>query len=561
MTTRTFLTIATLTFLLLLAPLRALAVDQASLDEFTVLMDTLIQHVEQIESGYNPALIGNIARTRRLEVFNSNLTEIEGFVAQASGRSDPNSARLVSLLETVDTTDPTTEDMKPLLLESWVRTIILECRTRGIGTDVVADYIKRSTASFVADRGNFFHPDFDESVLGSQDIVKIYFTGFGLVVLVQMDGGIDKAIELYDESTELRPYFAQQLVFRGADLDMDGIPLLRAVLFDPAIAPPAREVFYGVLAGKLMGPAGQFGNHLQLSDTWKETLADWAMQHITAQDRLDARLQLPFYGVEFNQADLGPESLLGLIGPTSESRIASLLSSGDPMKQVCGLEALRWFDLDTYPDEAATLFALAEPIMQSTDFTLAVLAMNAFEVDARYMGEPYDQPRRERLYASLPALINLMDRALRNENIDYLSTTAWLDIYAEGSLAEELRGLTPMVARVVASDWQRKQAGEEVYMPEGEVEVLTHFLPDNCELFDTTSPAVLGFLNDELSTNTVNPFRIWTYVNYLKAAVEAGGILGDDWKNAIARVKAWTETAPALINGDELKRALDELLQ
>ncbi|HDS30817.1 MAG TPA: hypothetical protein ENN67_07210 [Firmicutes bacterium] len=537
------------------------SVDESRLDEFGILMETLIGRVEQIESGYNPVLIGNIARTRRLEVFGANIIELEGFVEQAQNKTDPNSQKLVSLIDAIQSSEPTSDEIKPLLLESWVRSILMQCESRGIGADEVGEYARRQMASFVADRGNFFHPDFDNSTLGSKDIVRIYFTGFGLVILVHMESGIGKAIELYNQSTELRPYFAQQLVFRGADLDIAGIELLRTVFFDPAISPPAREVFYGVVAGKLIGPAGQFGNKLDLSNEWKTVVSGWAMEHITQPDRLDARSQLPFYGVEFNQAELGPESFLGLVGPPGAPYILSLLSSNDEMEQICGLEALRWFDLDEYPSEASWLFELSHSLMGSSDLTLAVLAMNALETDARYMGEPYDEPRRNRIRENIPVLTGLMDRAYRNENIDYISTSAWLDIFGEGSLRDELGGLMPMVAKVIVSDWERKLDGETVFMPEGEVKVITYFIRNDPSLFESTSDSLLGFFTSELDGGTMNPFRIWTYVEYLESASEAGIDVGDGWRSALRRAKSWAENAPALIRGDELKSAIDRFLE
>ncbi len=550
-----------------LVPAPSQAVDQGLVDEFSALMQNMVDHVTEIENSYNIALTGNIARTRRLEVFSAGLPELEAFEQLALPRSDPNSGVIVVLIDAVRAGEPTDDAMKSLLLEIRVRSVILECATSGIGSEIVAEYVRRESATFVADRGNFFHPEFDESSLTDEDIVHIYFAGFGLIVLVNMEGGIDASNQLYDESTELRPYFAQQLTFRGADLDIGGMPLLEAVLFDPAITIPAREVLYGVLAGKMIAPAGQFGNELQFTTPWKEIIAEWAADHIATGERLDARAALPFYGVQFGQEDLGPESLLGIIGPPAYPHIATLLQSGVPMQQVCGLEALRWVDMGRYPDEAETLFALAEPLMGSNDFVLAALSMNAYEADALYTGEPYDESRRDRLEANLPILIGLLNLALEDESIDYLSTTAWLDIFAEGSLADQLVGCMPMISRVVVADWERRQMGEQVMFPEGEIEIISYFLPSHIEYFESTSDAALGFLNGELSAEGddsngegVNPFRVWTYVEYLQAAKSGGATLDDNWMSALVRLRAWSESGAPLVRGDELKEALDGLL-
>ena len=265
--------------------------------------------------------------------------------------------------------------------------------------------------------------------------------------------------------------------------------------------------------------------------------------------------------MQFEGAGLGPESLLGLIGPVAQPEIAALLASDDLMRQVAGLEALRWLDMEACPEAAGALFALAEPLMASDDFTLAVLAMSAFESDASYTGEPYDEARRERTRVNIPALTTLMNRAYQDEAVDYLSTTAWLDIFAEGTLVDGLAGCMPMVARVITVDWARKQAGEEVRLPEGEIELLAHFMPGHPEYFTATSEAMLGFLTDEFDSGDVNPFRVWTYVHYLEAAKAAGGQLGDDWISALVRLRAWVDSVAALIRGEELKVALEGLVR
>jgi len=230
------------------------------------------------------------------------------------------------------------------------------------------------------------------------------------------------------------------------------------------------------------------------------------------------------------------------------------------MLNVSGLEALRWFDRVEYPDDADFLFSIAEPIMRSTDFTLAVLAKEAYDADARYSGEPYDESRRQRLETNLPWLCDLLDCALDHPGIEYLSSTAWLDIFEEGSLKDELACTLPMIAQVVVSDWTRHEGGEEVYPPEGEIEILAHFLPADVSYFETTSDAVRGFVVAELDSGEVNPFRVWTYVEYLQGAKEGGATLSDEWISTLVRLKTWTDNASALIRGEELRTALDELM-
>lgn len=548
-------------FLVLIAlPAPVRAQDQADLDEFSVIMEHLIDKVATFESAYNPSLAGNIARTRRLEVYSVNAEEIDAFAQEASGRTDPNSMELWTLTEAVRSMDPTSLDFLPILEELWVRSVVLECEDRGITTDVVGAYIRREAASFVANRGDFTHPEFDESTLGGEDHIRIYFAGFGMVVLVHMNGGVEKAIELYEESSDLRGYFANQLVFRGVDLDVDGLPMLESVLFDPELSPSTGEYFYGLMAGKLVGPGGQFGGNVVLSNEWKETLSEWTYEYIRTPERLEARMDLPLYGVRFEEADLGPEAFLGLLGPSARQEINSLLAADDLMQNVSGLEALRWFDRVEYSDDAGFLFSIAEPIMTSTDFTLAVLAKEAYDADARYMGEPYDEARRERLQSNLPALCDLLDRALEHPGVEFLSSTAWLDIFEERSLRDELECTLPMIAQVVVSDWTRHEEGEEVYPPEGEIEILTYFLPTHVEYFETTSDAVRGFVEDELDSGEVNPFRVWTYVDYLEAAKEGGGTMSEEWISTLVRLRAWVDNAPALISGDELKSTIDELM-
>jgi hypothetical protein len=535
--------------------------DQPKLDQFTGMMDKLINDVTSIESAYGPRIGGAIAEAARTDAYNHVMPELEVQAMTVSGVAGDMATRYTSLMETARSSSPTDSILRPVLNELRVRSTVLDCDAKGIGPDVVKDYIARSTASFVADRGNFFYPGFDESKLAAEDFVKIYFAGFGLVVLLQMNGGPDQAIALYQGSTELRPYFAQQLVFRGADLDMAGIPLLKAVLFDESIMPSAREVFYGVLAGKMIGPAGQFGGVLTFSDQWRSTVAGWAFDHISTPERLASRAQAPMHGVSFGQEELGPESLIGLAGSPAETQVLSLLGSPDLMMQTFGLEAVGWIDTVAYPDYAARMFAVAEPFMNNDDFVVAVLAMRAFETDAAYTGKPYDDARRARLDANIPALCTLMDNVIKSQSIDYLSTSAWLDIASEGSLVDRLDCVMPMVAKVIAADWARKQAGNDVPLPEGEIDLISHFIPSNTQLFISTSDVVLGFLKAELDKGEVNPFRVWSYVHYLQAAKQVGVTLSQDWVNSIVQLRAWADTAPALIKGDELKSALDGLLK
>jgi hypothetical protein len=549
-----------LLLILVTLPAPVKAQDQAAIDEFSVIMELLIDKVASFENAYNPALAGNIARTRRLEVYSANLPEIESFAAMASGRTDSNSQQLWMLTEAAQSMDPESSDYLPVLEEIWVRSVVLQCETRGIDVDDVGAYIRREAASFIANRGDFTHPEFDESTLGGEDHIRIYFAGFGMVVLVHMPGGVEKSIELYQESSDLRGYYANQLIFRGVDLDVDGLPMLEAVLFDPELDPSTGEYFYGLMAGKLLGPGGEFGGNVILSREWKDALAEWSYEYIQTPDRLEARREMPLYGVRFEDADIGPEAFLGLLGPAARADINSLLAADDLMLNVSGLEALRFFDRVEYPDDADFLFSIAEPLMQSSDFTLAVLAKEAYDADARYTGEPYDESRRQRLQTNLPWLCDLLDRALAHPGVEYLASTAWLDIFDEGSLKDRLACALPMIAQVVVSDWARHEEGEEVYPPEGEIEILAYFLPTEVGYFETTSDAVRGFLEDELDSGEVNPFRVWKYVDYLQGAKEGGATLSDEWMSTLVRLRTWTDNAPALIRGDELRTALDELM-
>jgi hypothetical protein len=537
-----------------------LAQEDAGTGEVSVLMDNMVAHVTSIETAYGPNLAGSIARTSRLEAYNGSMPEFETIATGLEGRTDASSGRFLTLLEQARPADPTSEDVRAALNELWVLSVLLGCEQQGIGADSVKQYVLESSSAFVADHGNFFHPNFDESALTAQDYVRIYFSGFGLIVLLQMDGGANQALQLYRDSTELKPFFAQQLVFRAVDMDTAGLPILQEVLFDVNLPPSAREVFYSVLAGKMIGPSGQYGNTLEFSDEWRTTVAGWALQQVEDQSRMDARMQTEFYGVDFEQGTLGPESLLGLIGPIAESQVTSLLNSPELMLQVSGLEAVRWVNADLYPDYAGRVNALAEPMMSSGDFTLALLALNIFEVDAIFTGEPYDETRRARLDAGLTSFCALMENALGNQDIQYLSTPAWLDIAAEGSLFEGLECAAPMIARAIAVDLERKKAGQDIPLPEGEVNILAHFLPTHPELFDQTSETVLGFLGLELDSGDINPFRVLSYVNYARSAKSSGIELGETWLSDLTRIREWADSSQVVIDADQLRAALDELI-
>ncbi len=557
---RTTKMLALLVLVLFIVGFTSSANAQDSSGEFSILMDDLVTRIIAVENAYNPGLIGSLARTSRLEAYSGNWPDIESIIPEASGRTDSNSLKLWMLAEASRSMDPSADGFLPVLEELMVRALVLRCELRGITVGTVMAYIRARMASFVADRGNFAHPSFDSETLTAGDNVVIYFAGFGLVVLVHMEGGVDSAIEIYRESTELRGYLGNQLVFRGVDLDMAGLPMLEAVLNDPDAGPMIAEFYYGMVAGKLVGPGSQFGSELVLSTEFKNALADMVLGHIRIPERLESRLEVEYYGVDFTNTVMGPESLLGLLGPIAVPGIVSLLSSNVLMEQVSGLEAMRWFDQQAYPDDIATLFGHSEPIMGTVDFTLAVLAMEAFEADARYYGEPYVDARRGRLQLNLPIWCDLLRRAYEHEGVEYLSSTAWLDIYAEGSMVDQLECAIPMVVEVVNSDWAGQQSGEEVYLPEGEIELVTYFIPANTIFFDDSQVAVLGFLEAELNSGDVNPFRVWSYVNYLDAAVSSGIILSDEWLNALVRLDTWAENAPLLINGDEFNALLDELI-
>lgn len=542
-------------------PLSASAQDNTSLNEFTVLTDDLMNKVIALETAYSPSLAGAIGRTRRLEVYSRLMPEIESIAEDAQGRTDLNSLTLLMLIDASEMMDPTKEDFLSILEELWVRSIILRCTIRGIGPETVRDYIRRESASFVADRGNFAHPDFDQSTLTPGDEIKIYFAGFGLVVLMNMDGGPELAIGLYEDATDLKGYFSNQLVFRAVDLDVDGLPVLERILDDSLDEPIISEFLYGTIASKLLGPSGQFNNELDLSDEWKSTIAEWTYEFMTIQERLDSRLDIPFYGVDFDQVQIFAEALLGLLGPPAKSQIHALISSDVFMENVLGIESLRWFNVDEFPDDAGDLYEVAEPLMASHDFTLAVLAKEVFDIDAFYTGEPYDSDRRARLAANIPNLCDLMRRAYEHEGIEYLSSSSWLDIFNEGSLIDLLSDCMPMVAQVVNSDWITKQDYPDVTLPEGEVDLLTYFIPlGQSELFSLTEDAVLGFLLYELDTDNVNPFRVWSYIDYLDAAAGTGIALSDDWTSALIRLRSWAEGGEALIRTEELKSKLDELV-
>ena len=546
---------------LIIFPSTAGAQTDAALNEFTVLMDDLTDKIILMETAYSPSLAGAIGRTRRLEVYSQLMPEIESIAEDATGRTDLNSQTLLMLIDAADMMDPVQDDFLHVLEELWVRSIVLRCDIRGIGPETVRDYIRRESASFVANRGNFTHPDFDQSTLTPEDELRIYFTGFGLIILMNMQGGPDLALGIYEDATDLKGYFSNQLVFRAVDLDMAGLQILQQILDDSLEQPIISEFLYGTIAAKFLGSGGQFGNELSLSDEWKSTIAGWTYDFMTIPERLQARLELPFYGVDFEQVQVFAEALLGLLGPQAKPQIMALLSSDDLMENVVGLESLRWFNVDRYPDDAGDMYSVAEPLMADRDFTLAVLAKEVFDIDAYYMGEPYDSVRRARLAENIPWLCDLMRRAYDNEGIEYLSSTAWLDIYREGSLVDMLTDCMPMVAQIVNSDWATKQEYPDVTLPEGEVDLIIYFMGNGQPgLFEVTQASVLGFLVDELDNDNVNPFRVWSYVNYLEAAVEAGSSLSDDWTNALVRLQAWADSGNALIRTDELKSRIHGLL-
>ncbi|MCX6646852.1 MAG: hypothetical protein NTY09_10965 [bacterium] len=553
--------ILTAILFMVFVPVAANAQANTAMNEFNVLMDDLVDKIVNIETAYSPSLAGAIGRTRRLDVYSQLMPDIESVAQDAQGRTDLNSLTLQMLIDAADLMDPADEQFLPILEELWVRAIILRCTIRNIGPETVRDYIRRESSSFVADRGNFAHPDFDQTTLTPEDETIIYFTGFGLVILMNMDGGPDLALGIYEDAVDLKGYFSNQLVFRAVDLDVAGLPVLEKILTDSLEQPIIGEFLYGTIASKLLGQGGQFGNELNLSDEWKTTIADWTYNFMIIPERLEARLQLPFYGVDFDQVELFAEALLGLLGPPSKPKILSLLSSDDLMKNVVGLESLRWFDVDTYPDDAGEMYAVAEPLMGNRDFTLAVLAKEVLDIDAYYTGEPYDSARRERLAANIPWLCDLMQRAYENQGVEYLSSTAWLDIYREGTLVDLLADCMPMVAQVINSDWASRQENPDISLPEGEVDLITYFMKNGQpELFTSTESTILNFLVSELDGDDVNPFRVWTYVNYLDASVVAGNALSDDWTNALVRLKSWVDGGNALIRTEELKSKLNELL-
>ncbi len=528
--------------------------------EFDVLLENLVAKITSIETAYRSILAGNIARTRRLEIYSQDMPEIETIAGQASGRSDENSVRLSTLVQAARSMDPSQDGFCSVLEEMWVRATVLECETRGISPDVVAEYVRRQVSGFITDRGDFTHPGFDQSSLGAQDQVRIYFCGFGLVVLVHMEGGPDAAVQLFRDASNIRTFIGNQLIFRGVDLDMNGIPMIEAVLFDEATSDQMREFYFGEIAGKLAGPGSEFGGDLVMSNAWKEKVASWCSDQVRIPDRLTAREQMEFYGIDFDAGKLGPEALLGLTAPVSKAKIEELIGSDNMMEQIAGLDALRWFDTEKYPNDAAALFAVAEPLMSSADFTVAVLAEESLEADARYRGDPYDDSRRERLRTNIPLMCDLMNRALAHPGIEYLSSTSWLDIFAEGSLRDLLIDCIPMVARVITADWEAKKSGSPVSPPEGEIELVAYFIPQDTAFFDSTSDAVLGFLLAELDSDEVNPFRVWTYVHYLEAAKRSGIAFSPEWVDALQRLRSWADTTVSLIRGDELKQALDELI-
>ncbi|MFH1676762.1 MAG: hypothetical protein ABIC40_07020 [bacterium] len=554
-------TLFIVSIMLFFAGVPASAQENPKLDEFSVIMQNMIDKVASIENAYSSKFAPNIARVRQSEVFNSTIKEVGDIVVQASSSSTENARLLSEIAGKTQSTDPLSMDAKPVLEELWIRSVVCMCETRGIDSATVASWVKRESSTFVADRGNFFYPEFDDSTLTPKDLVKIYFSGFGLIVLEYLDGGVEKAVDIYTNSTDLKPYFAQQLIFRGADLDTAGLPMLKAVLFDETVAPGVREAYYIVLAGKLIGPSGQFGEEIDPSDEWRSTVAEWTYSHIITPERLAARKNVPFYGVSFGTPAIAPESLLGLIGPVAEPKIADLLKSGDTMALLSGLEATRWFDISSWPQAGVELLSLAEPAMANEDMTVAVSAMSIFERDTPYSGRPYDPDKKARIQANLPAFTGLIKRALENEDINYLSSSAWSDIFMEGSMTDMLGDVIPMVVLAVNDDYSRKTSGETVALPETEIKLIAHFIGKDKKYFTDSSDAVLGFLTAELDSSSVNPFTVKTYVDYLQSAKSSGIVLSDNWTAAIIRLRAWTESTPVLIDGENLKASIDGLLE
>jgi hypothetical protein len=541
----------------------------AQLAQLSSIMDNMIAQATSIQEAFSPKLGGAIARTARLEVNKNLMPEFEKVASEIAARpatlesatEDPAEARFQSLMDTARATDPTASAMLPIMLELCVKSVVVQCMLDNISAETVAKYVLGSSSSFVADQGNFLLPGFDPSKLKLLDQTRIYFAGFGLVVLLGMDGGTDKAIELYKNSTELKPFYTEQLVMRGADLDMAGLPLLQAIFLDPVTSTLEKEVLFSTLAEKITVSTGQYGEGHVYTDEWKKTIDGWVIDQIGNKERLDARRKILASGIDFSQAESGPEGFLGTAGPVAEPEILSLLNSDEAMKQVSGLQAILKINEDTYPDYAAKMYDAAEPMMESDYIGVAVGAMSVFELDSVFSGEQYSDSRRARLQKNIPSLCVLLNKALGSQILDTIYTKAWLYIAAEKSLIDQLDCAMPMVAKTIVAAWHAKQNGEEMELPEGDVRLLCHFMPGHKEYFESTSEAVLGFLDAELGSGEVNPFRVWTYVTYLQTARDAGNKLDDKWLDAVGRLRGWVETGKVPIRKEELKVALEGLLK
>jgi len=539
--------------------------DDPDMDYVSVVMDNLVSQVTSLERAYNPSIASNIARTMRLDAYNNVYSELERYRGLVSGRTDLNSIKLWTLLEALNSLDIPDDSTLPVLEEIMVRAAVLECENGGIEPETVSQYILTGYSTFVMDHGDFSHPDFDMDSISNEDFIKIYFNGFGLMVLINMgleDGtGVSEAIRLYESAPHLKSFLSNQFIVRGIDLDVHGLPLLETVFFDDELLPDVKEIYYGVIAEKIIIGDNIYGSNLIISDEWYSGIEPWVVDHILIEDRLAARESIGFpYGVNFGFPMPGPESLLGICGAQGNENIALMLSSDDFMTQIVGLEAMRMFDSQRWPEEASILYGLAEPLMASREFTPAMLALEVFDRDSRYTGEAYDAARRARIEANLPVMCELMRRADDVEWVDYIYSVSWWNIYEEGTLVDELEPCLPMIARVVNSDWSLKGSGEESYFPAHEVEVLTYFIPGHTEFFDETSEAVRGFLVDELDAGRINQFTVWDYVDYLKAASDGGVVLGDEWVGTILRIKQWAEEQTVLIREEELLRTIDELM-
>lgn len=547
--------------LFVLPKLSAQTLDESKLVEFSSILDTLVSNVIEIDNCYSTKLTEKLAQNKRQTVFDRILSEAESLLSSPKTSTAASITKLERLVEKAKQADFSKDETRFIFEELCVQSAVFQCQTNGIKSDIMVQHIKGATARFVADRGNFFHPDFDSSKLSIRDLVQIYFAGFGLAVLFEMPDGIQKAKNLYTDSIELKPYFAQQIVSRAVDLDMAGIELIRLVMFDTAINPFGKEMLYSLIAEKILRICYDQEPERPLSNDWKSTVADWAMKHVTVPERLSARGKLPLYGANLDSANLSPEAVLGLVGPIGAKHVKSLLSSKETINKICGLEAARWINSQLFPEYAAEIYAIAEPLMAHDDFAVAVLALNIFEEDAvRQNSESYDEKKRARLKANLPNMCKLMNKVLESGIISYLDTTAWFDIYAEGSLVDGLKDCMPMIVRIINVDWNQRTTDENFPLPERELILLSHFMPAHPEYFKQTSDSVLGFLNHELDRNSINSNRAWAYVQYLEAAESASAKLDENWISALQRLKTWAVKTPVLSDKEALVSKIENLL-